>query len=87
MIPFIRVHPIEIYGSLQLQPFGLLVGTGVLAGAWLCKRRAKQAGIPEKEIQDAIFWAVVPGFLMAHWWSGVSVPPRLAQYEGLGRGP
>jgi phosphatidylglycerol:prolipoprotein diacylglycerol transferase len=69
MIPYFKAQPIHLFGSLQLQPFGLLVGTGVLAGAWLCKRRARQAGIPEKEIQDAIFWAVVPGFLMAHWWT------------------
>jgi phosphatidylglycerol:prolipoprotein diacylglycerol transferase len=69
MIPFFKAHAIPIYGSLQLQPFGLLVGTGVLLGAWLCKKRAKEAGIPEKEIQDAIFWAVVPGFIMAHWWT------------------
>ena len=29
----------------------------------------ERRGIPEKEIQDAIFWAVVPGFVMAHWWT------------------
>ena len=69
MIPYFKAQPIPLYGSLQLQPFGLLVGTGVLLGAWLVKKRAKEAGIPEKEIQDAIFWAVVPGFIMAHLWT------------------
>jgi phosphatidylglycerol---prolipoprotein diacylglyceryl transferase len=69
MIPFFKAYPIPVVGALQLQPFGLLVGTGVLAGAWLCKRRAKEVGISEKEIQDTIFWAVVPGFIMAHWWT------------------
>lgn len=66
MIPYFKPHPIELFGGLQLQPFGLLVGTSVLMSVWLLKRRAKEAGIPEKEVQDMTFWAVVPGFLMAH---------------------
>jgi phosphatidylglycerol:prolipoprotein diacylglycerol transferase len=82
MIPFFRVHPIPVFGNLTLQPFGLLVGTGVLVGAWFAKRRAHQDGIPEKEIQDAIFWAVVPGFLMAHWWTVFLYHPEWLDERG-----
>jgi phosphatidylglycerol:prolipoprotein diacylglycerol transferase len=69
MIPYFRPQPIQLFGGLQLQPFGLLVGLAVLLGAWLYKRRARQAGLPEREAQDVVFWAVVPGFFMAHWWT------------------
>jgi phosphatidylglycerol:prolipoprotein diacylglycerol transferase len=82
MIPYFKPTPIQLFGGLQLQPFGLLVGTAVLAGAWMAKRRANQAGIPEKEIQDAIFWAVVPGFLMAHWWTVFLYHPDWIESRG-----
>jgi phosphatidylglycerol:prolipoprotein diacylglycerol transferase len=67
MIPYFQATAIHLTDSIALQPFGLLVGTGVLLGAWLAKRRAREAGVSEDEIRSAIFSAVIPGFLMAHW--------------------
>lgn len=82
MIPYFRPSAVPLFGGLQLQPFGLLVGTAVLMGVWMAKRRARQAGVPEKEIQDAIFWAVVPGFLMAHWWTVFLYHPDWIETRG-----
>src|SRR4051812_35875230 len=67
MIPYFNLTAIHLTDSIALQPFGLLVGTGVLAGAELAKRRAREAGVDASEIRDAIFWALVPGFWIAHW--------------------
>ena len=51
MIPYFKATPIQLFGGLQLQPFGLLVGTAVLMGAWLTKRRAREAGIPVESVR------------------------------------
>lgn len=66
MISFERVPSLHLPGNLQIHPFGLLVATGVLLGAWLIHRRARTMGIPREEIDGIIHWAVVPGFIGAH---------------------
>lgn len=82
MIPYIRPEPIALFGGLKLQPFGMLVVTGVLAGAWLVRRRAREAGIALQEVQDMIFWAVIPGFIMAHWWTVILYHPEWLESRG-----
>jgi phosphatidylglycerol:prolipoprotein diacylglycerol transferase len=53
-------------GSLELHPFGLLVGIGIVLGTILAGRRAKQLGLSERVVADVALWAVIPGFIGAH---------------------
>lgn len=82
MIPFIRATSLHLTDSIVLQPFGLLVGTGVMLGAWLVKRRAREVGIAEDEIRDVIFWSVIPGFWMAHWFTLFLYHPEWLDSKG-----
>jgi phosphatidylglycerol---prolipoprotein diacylglyceryl transferase len=75
VIPYFALRTIPIGAGVSLAVFGTLVAIGVVAGVVFAQRRARAAGIPEREIDLAILWAVVPGFLAAHL---VAMMPRLA---------
>jgi phosphatidylglycerol:prolipoprotein diacylglycerol transferase len=53
-------------GSLELHPFGLLVGIGIVLGTMIAGKRAKQLGLSERVVADVALWAVIPGFIGAH---------------------
>jgi len=53
-------------GSLQLAPFGFLVGLGIVLGTIIAGKRAKQLGLSERVVADVALWAVIPGFIGAH---------------------
>src|SRR4051812_42629361 len=82
MIPYFHLEAFHLTDSLALQPFGLLVGTGVLMGAWLAKKRGAEVGISEQEVRDSIFWAVVPAFWMAHWFDLFLYHPEWFEEKG-----
>ncbi len=63
-IPYFTLPPIPI--GVDLQPFGILVATGVLVGAWIGRARAKYLGIDENEIRVLTGYLLVFGFLGAH---------------------
>ena len=52
--------------SLELAPFGFLVGIGIVLGTIIAGRRAKQLGLSERVVADVALWAVIPGFIGAH---------------------
>jgi len=62
------VEPWEPFGpnSLQLAPFGFLVGIGIVLGTIIAGKRAKQLGLSERVVADVALWAVIPGFIGAH---------------------
>lgn len=64
-IPFFTLHAFDIFG-LKLQPFGILVATGVLFGAWLARKRAAYLGLDDDEIRVLSGYLLVGGFLGAH---------------------
>ena len=64
-IPFFHLDPIEI-GPLPLQPFGILVATGVLLGAWLARRYGARIGLDDDELRGLSAWVLVGGFAGAH---------------------
>lgn len=53
-------------GSLELHPFGFLVGLGIVLGTIIAGKRAKQLGLSERVVADVALWAVIPGFIGAH---------------------
>jgi phosphatidylglycerol:prolipoprotein diacylglycerol transferase len=64
-IPFFHLDPIDL-GPLPLQPFGILVATGVLVGAWLARKQAIRLGLDDDELRGLSAWVLVGGFAGAH---------------------
>ncbi len=65
-LPYFDIPNLHIYGSLDLQPFGMLVATGVLVGAELCRRYALRFGVDDDDLRKLTGWVVVSGFIGAH---------------------
>ena len=65
-LPYFDVPQLHIIGSLDLQPFGILVATGVLVGAELCRRYSMRFGVDDDDLRRLTGVVVVSGFLGAH---------------------
>jgi phosphatidylglycerol:prolipoprotein diacylglycerol transferase len=61
MIPYIQVPPVHI-GPLLMEPFGILVALGCVAGWLVARREASLRGLDPAAIDGCLFWALVPGF-------------------------
>ncbi len=66
MLPYFELRVIELPGGIELAAFGTLVVIGVFAGVWFAERRARAVGLPAATLHEAIGWALVPGFALAH---------------------
>ncbi len=72
--PYFTVPPLELSflpnpigdGPFALQPFGLLVATGVIVGAKMVYRRTERLGMDLDHARGMVFWACVCGFIGAH---------------------
>lgn len=63
---FFPLPPLELFG-LKLHAFGFLVGAGIIIGTIIAGRRARQLGLSEAVISQLALWAVIPGFIGAHF--------------------
>jgi len=66
VIPYLHIPTLHLFGVVPIQPFGLLVATGVLVGYFLARRRAAATGLDVQTFSDAATWIVVGGFILAH---------------------
>ena len=82
MIPYFKIPSLELFGPLELQPFGVLVAIGILMGSWFAQRRAAQEKIDVMEVRNAIAWAVVCGFIGAHLVAIIFYFPERIREEG-----
>jgi phosphatidylglycerol:prolipoprotein diacylglycerol transferase len=64
-LPFIEVGARDLFG-LPIQPFGIIVATGVLIGAEVMRRYALKRGADEDDLRGLTGWVVVTGFIGAH---------------------
>ena len=74
-IPWFKLEPIEL-GPIPLQPFGLLVAVGVIAGARLSEWRAERVGIRREVVSDLITYVVATGFIFGHMFDMVLYHPQ-----------
>ncbi len=58
--------------TLSIQPFGVLVATGVLLGAWVAGRFARRNDLDTSATGDLVSYAVVTGFLHGYCLHGLS---------------
>ena len=64
-IPYFTLPTIPL-GPIDLQPFGILVATGVLFGSWIIRKRAEYLLLDEDKIRSMVGWIAVFGFAGAH---------------------
>jgi phosphatidylglycerol:prolipoprotein diacylglycerol transferase len=58
--------PIPFVGHLPIQPFGMLVATGVLIGAEICRRYSLKYGVDDDDLRKLTGLVVITGFVGAH---------------------
>ncbi|MGD8606137.1 MAG: prolipoprotein diacylglyceryl transferase [Myxococcales bacterium] len=56
--------------TLSIQPFGVLVATGVLLGAWVAGRFARRNDLDPVATGDLVTYAVVTGFIFGYFLNG-----------------
>lgn len=57
--------------TLSIQPFGVLVATGVLLGAWVAGRFARRNDLDPVATGDLVTYAVVTGFIVGYFSNGL----------------
>lgn len=65
LIPWFRLDPIDIPGPVDIQPFGILVATGILLGTRFAEWRGDQTHVPREAISSFFFFVIAIGFLSA----------------------
>jgi phosphatidylglycerol---prolipoprotein diacylglyceryl transferase len=83
-IPWFKLEGWHIPGlpeSIAIQPFGLLVATGVLLGARVAERRATRLGLRSELTSDFITHVVIIGFICAHIFDRLAYEPEIILRE------
>jgi phosphatidylglycerol:prolipoprotein diacylglycerol transferase len=63
---------LPIFGdTLSIQPFGVLVATGVLLGAWVAGQFARRNELDSIATGDLVTYAVVTGFILGYFLNGM----------------
>ena len=57
--------------TLSIQPFGVLVATGVLLGAWVAGKFAARNDLDRIATGDLVTYAVVTGFILGYFLNGI----------------
>ena len=65
-LPYWSLPSIPLVGSLEIQPFGVLVAIGVLTGIAMSWRKARSLGVDEDTHRAFAGWVIVTGFIGAH---------------------
>jgi phosphatidylglycerol:prolipoprotein diacylglycerol transferase len=65
VIPYLNIPPLEL-GPIKIHLFGVLVAIGILLGASVTIRRARERKLDEPAMRSAITWLLVGGFIVAH---------------------
>ena len=64
-IPYVQLPPIRLF-RVPIQPFGVLVGIGLIVGYLLGRRRAAVTGLDPQAATDGMIIAVLGALVMAH---------------------
>lgn len=75
-IPWFKLEALEIAGPVAIQPFGVLVATGILLGIRAAHRRAKATGVDAVLLDDFITHTLISGFVFGHMFDTVMYYPE-----------
>jgi phosphatidylglycerol---prolipoprotein diacylglyceryl transferase len=64
-LPYIQVPDLHL-GPIPIRPFGALVGTGILVGAWLAGLRAKRLGLDADRFSALALLTILSGLVLSH---------------------
>jgi phosphatidylglycerol---prolipoprotein diacylglyceryl transferase len=62
--------------------WSLTIGTGIVLGFLFAVRRARKAGLPEREFETSIYWAIGVGFVVSRMVEVLLYRPDLLRTEG-----
>jgi phosphatidylglycerol---prolipoprotein diacylglyceryl transferase len=68
---------------IAIHPFGTLVATAVVFGAWLSVRQARRLGLASAPVVDFLYWISIGGFLGGHVLDAVMYHPAAVFHEPL----
>jgi phosphatidylglycerol:prolipoprotein diacylglycerol transferase len=66
VLPYIHIPSIHLVGKLEIQPFGILVASGVLFGSWLARKYAERFKMDEEVLRYLGIRLLVVGFIACH---------------------
>ncbi len=63
---YLNIDPIAIHiGHFMARWYGIFIGLGIAAGAWLALREAQRKGVNVDHVYGAVLWVVPAGFVGA----------------------
>jgi hypothetical protein len=71
MIPYIEIPRLIIWGSIAIQPFGLLVLTGCIAGFFVTRYYTGSQGLAQGRFFELASWVLVLGCTIDHDHPGI----------------
>ena len=92
LIPFFRAEPIpvplpehlDIAGfrlsfpqDWTIQPFGLLVATGLMVGTWVAERRGRKVGVHSNAVASCAAHILITAFIVAHMFDALAYHPEV----------
>ena len=66
---------VELFGSLQVRYYGIIIVMAMIVGAAVAARLANRDGRDPDHIWGALTWAIIPAIVLARLWF-VLFPPR-----------
>src|SRR6476469_1883391 len=70
MIPWFNINfpsiPFPIIGKVTIHAFGILVAIGILTGLRWTKKRGRELGLVDENVDSMVTWSLVAGFIFAH---------------------
>jgi phosphatidylglycerol:prolipoprotein diacylglycerol transferase len=67
MVPYVDIPSIPLWGSVSLEPFGLLVLTACIVAYVIGRRHAERIGLDGRCFNSLVLWVLIPAFLFSHW--------------------
>ncbi len=66
MIPYFTIPPLELFGPLAIQPWGVLVALGFILGTLVCRKYAAPRGMDPDNYADITVWIALGGLVFGH---------------------
>ncbi len=66
MIPYIEIPALTIWGPIAIHPFGVLVVSGCVTGAFVARWHAGTRGLDLRHFPALLTWVLISGFVVSH---------------------